>query len=238
MLTTYCLDPNHSCDWLTQLAFDRIRERALALLFDVVSDDALVDSFLLEFDAYIKSPNPKRIFITDLYSSWSKTAIYPTLRIVGMRMAAVHASSVNTERIFSSLGRIMTASRNRLSLETAFDLLNIQLASSQKKLRREFRNVSIIEEPSEEDLEDENNEGFITESCLTDGIDPNIEPEVFVGPINQAIEDSIEFKKFFEFIDFEKRIVVSEPAPSSSSQSRPRSSTERAKEALARRSRS
>lgn len=44
-----------------------------------------------------------------------------------MRYASCHASSANTERIFSSLGRIVTPSRNCLNLRTIFDLISIQI---------------------------------------------------------------------------------------------------------------
>lgn len=45
-----------------------------------------------------------------------------------MRLWLCHASSANTERIFSGLGRIMTPLRNRLSLKTITELMSIKVA--------------------------------------------------------------------------------------------------------------
>lgn len=45
-----------------------------------------------------------------------------------MRLMACHASSANRERIFSTLGRLFSPDRNRLSLKTAFDMLTVQLS--------------------------------------------------------------------------------------------------------------
>lgn len=224
MMTAYCLDPNHSCDWLTQTAFKRIRELALTLLFDVTKAKDAKDSFIKEFSSYLRDPNPKKVFINEVYSAWDKSASYPYLRLVGKRLAACHGSSANTERIFSALGRIMTASRNRMSLEAAFDMINIQMSSTKDKLRKDFKNYSAIETLTENELENENLGGFQVEACILDeNIEAPYEDDFHYG----SIETTPGYELFAEWIDFDKVVM---PVPGPSSQHRVRTSAEMAKE--------
>lgn len=55
------------------------------------------------------------------------------IKYVGMRLGVCQSSSANTERLFSGLNRIITASRNRLTMKTVFELMVIRTAKLSKK---------------------------------------------------------------------------------------------------------
>lgn len=71
--------------------------------------------------------NNKRV-ISYVYSWWTDRPC-TTLSVTEQRMANCHASSSNTERIFSAFNRLVTALRTRLNLDTIQDSMTINMAN-------------------------------------------------------------------------------------------------------------
>lgn len=152
LLQAYYLDPNQKISYMTRVAVEETEMSLIEFLLEMGGNDESGRAFKLELVKYKKTikslAEPVDVF------TWWKNCELPLLKNIGSRFAACHGSSVNTERIFSALGRIFTPDRNRMSVKTAFDLLTIQLAlrpnerrlsgqSSQLQSAAESENLSL-----------------------------------------------------------------------------------------------
>lgn len=127
MFMAYILDPNQKLEYLTERAIKKGKSRIAKLLLDMGNDEAIGEQLKMEFQKYF-SIVKRSGQIDDLYS-WRKLQDLPLLRIAGLRCAAMHASSANTERIFSALNQIITMDRNRLKIDTIIDLISVKIFS-------------------------------------------------------------------------------------------------------------
>ena len=89
----------------------------------------------------------------DVADFWSRSRDSLIIKQAGYRLAMCRSSSASTERIFSALGRICVPSRNRLSIDSMFNLLPILVAESEAKLRRGVRSRDATIDPEEVDVE-------------------------------------------------------------------------------------
>lgn len=101
-------------------------------------NDAFHYKIMQEFEMYESTAKSQRNFVTDVYGWWCSVDGFNFLNLVGKRFAAMHASSANTERIFSGLSRILTGSRNRLDTGTIFELLSIRVCTLSNRDKKKF----------------------------------------------------------------------------------------------------
>jgi len=66
-------------------------------------DESFSDAFDDEFRRYIARPKRSREVVVQIYTFWQSKRDLVIMRQVGMRLAACHASSANSERVFSAL---------------------------------------------------------------------------------------------------------------------------------------
>lgn len=200
LLTAYVLDPNHSMRFLTKYALEKANETLLTMLIEMGHEPFIVAAMKQEVERYkiiVQSIEPSNVW------EWWRQSDLSILRTVGIRMAACHASTANTERIFSGLAATITPSRNRLNLGTAFDLisLRINLLSRQK---RAVRRRTSSPQPSQSMLESEPAEEII------DGLELDIESSLeIVGENFQSLatqqlelDETPAYREFKKIIDF------------------------------------
>lgn len=81
--------------------------------------------FKAEFEECRKLCIAQRGFIKSIHTWWGISEL-KLLKEVGLRFSACHASSANTERIFSALNKASTPSRNRSGVTNLFNLMMIR----------------------------------------------------------------------------------------------------------------
>lgn len=127
LLAAYALDPHKKLLHLTQQASTVGKRFMLATIFDMGGSDDDGRQLSREYSSY------KRIIagsfgdVGDVEDWWTDSS-FGVLKKVAIRLWRCQASSANTERLFSSLGQLMTPLRNRLSLKVITDLLAIKIA--------------------------------------------------------------------------------------------------------------
>lgn len=126
VMCAYALDPNHRLEYLTSSALEIVEFVSCTMLIDMGYDDAVASQLRNELVSYQRRVLRVDSFVDDFYEWWNKQNL-KVLRKIGLRMAACHGSSANTERIFSTLSSTITPSRNRLGLDLAFDLTSIRV---------------------------------------------------------------------------------------------------------------
>lgn len=126
MLTAYALDPTNRCLYLTKRALRHVVEMALTILYYMGNQNSIAPAVVNEFNRYKYFLKREEQFDDNIFSWWNQRDT-PLLKTVALRLAACHASSANTERIFSCLNRIAAPSRSRLNLQTIFDIASIQV---------------------------------------------------------------------------------------------------------------
>lgn len=97
-------------------------------LFEAYPDanDAPADLLNHELKLYREKVSNRQGDISDLFQSWLNCP-YQLLKNFGLRFAACHASSANTERVLSTLNCLITPRRNRLNISLAEDLLSLKI---------------------------------------------------------------------------------------------------------------
>jgi len=142
LLAAYVMDPNYCTKWITRRGTRRAQQKVIQLILQSrcadpddattveeteENDDNLTDALDDEFRRYINRPKKGDESIRDVHTYWKSKRDFIILKQVGMRLAACHASSANTERIFSALSRMCIPARNRLSIDSLTNLLSIML---------------------------------------------------------------------------------------------------------------
>lgn len=140
MLAAYILDPNRMF-YLTPKALKRGKEYILQLLLDMGQGKEILEPLKKEMKRYFEVAKSLKSYISDIYSWWTGSSTL-ILKIVALRLAACHASSANTERIFSALNRVITPDRNRLSLDTISDLMTVRIYRLSKQQNNKMRSRS------------------------------------------------------------------------------------------------
>lgn len=150
LITAYVLDPNHRADFITSSGLIEAKAYSLSIIVDTRAESnekvgrTAAISYAAEFDDYIDCIRSIRHFITDV-KTWWVDSNFGHLREIGIRLAACHGSSANTERIFSGLNHIITSTRNALNTQTLFELMTIKI--HQMSLDNESRPKGASEPP-------------------------------------------------------------------------------------------
>lgn len=216
VISAYYLDPNQRMRYLTMESLELAEIYITKLFYDMgfSDDEGLV--LKRDFNRY-KLQVSKLDGSIDLLFDWWEESQLTMLKMMGMRFAACHASSANTERIFSALGRIYRPDRNRSALKTAFDLLTIQLAnqSAPKPTDNDHRSPSTssasIDTQALEDghildgVDDYEGSHLSLEAIL---FDLGIYDEAGIVQENLDVLDSPANDRFRARIDFNARIEV------------------------------
>lgn len=214
LVAAYALNPNHKLQWLTAHAIERVRSYICSVIIWSkvrVEADKVKGDISGYFDLIQSQLDSDTDFITDLYIWWDESS-FETLRVVGRRLAACHASSANTERIFSGLNHIVRPTRNRLRIESIYSLMTVRMQAlaeqdkeKRKNRRRRFERpadvVQVYGGNNEYDEDDEPVEleaEVLDEDILRDG------EMIFPADLSwDLIEASYSykdvFKKFFTF---------------------------------------
>lgn len=105
-MLAYFLNPNHKMMWLTEAALQRIRRELVEVL---IWSKVTVSSHELEKEIkqYIRFALRNETMVAPVFDHWNSTE-FQFLKIAELRLAACHASSANTEPIFSILKNIAT----------------------------------------------------------------------------------------------------------------------------------
>lgn len=211
LLAAYITDPNHKLQYLKSYAIDQ----GFAFLFGMILTHGYkaevyndVEAEFLLYQQKLKQDVP---FISDTYSWWNEQNSFPYLKKISKRLACMHASSANTERIFSTLGRTLTNSRNRLDLGTVFDLLNCQLSGhpEKSKVRRTRTRTSTSSEMSVDEQEP-NEEEDEREQCELDD-QPCILDDSLPEEVESLREDDLNF--FEKYVDFNSMPLIGLESP-------------------------
>lgn len=83
-------------------AMEQGKEYLVRMVYDMDLADNSDDLLFSEFERYRRHAKTQQSFIEDIYGWW-KGSPFTALKLVGLRLSALHASSANTERIFSTL---------------------------------------------------------------------------------------------------------------------------------------
>jgi hypothetical protein len=150
LITSYVLNPNHKLEWLTAEAIG-VFNRMLVQILLWTKTNVDVPQLKAEKIEYFNAIKMNREFITDLFGWWEE-AKWDGFKIAGMRLAACHASSANTERIFSGLNQIATKNRNRLLTKSLFDIMCVRMFALGKDDKAKRVRVRRTEEEEEEEL--------------------------------------------------------------------------------------
>lgn len=208
VICAYALDPNHKLEFLTKKALEKVEFVCLTMLIDMGYDETVALQLRSELVSYKNLIKRLGSFVEDIYEWWSKQSLR-VLRKVGLRMAACHGSSANTERIFSTLNSTITPSRNRLGIELAFDLTSVRVLKLSKRKRQinRRRSSSSSTETSLEvhELEDDSLEMPICASIENSNEESNFED--LSGGVS-SIATTLGHRHYSDYIDFS-----SEPSP-------------------------
>lgn len=209
MLAAYIMDPNHKMEYLTEEALDEGFTFIFGMVLSHGSKPEVFREVESEFALYQRAVIEDEGFIQDVYSWWSNQASYHYIKRVGKRVSLMHASSANTERIFSTLSRTLTHSRNRLDLGTVFDILNCQLSDpsfrNQKKVSRARASTS-----SQMSVDGEQNNEVDEEADFEEDL-PSILNDASENQGDTLIEAY--FEKFENFINFSSETMTRVSSP-------------------------
>lgn len=135
LLTAYSLDPNQKLAYLTRKSLLEVKSQIFYMLLNMGYEKSIARNVKAEFDRF-RDKLRSLSYIEDIYGWWDQANL-PAIRIIGMRCAACHGSSANTERIFSSLRRILGSSRSRLQVQTINELMAIRInKASQQSIKK------------------------------------------------------------------------------------------------------
>lgn len=137
LASAYMLDPNHKFEFLTPICMKEARAFMAGILVAMGYNDASIKLLVEEFKVYKTKISNNSSFITDTYKWWNGQEEFTVLKELGKRFACCHSSSANTERFFSGLNRILTPSRNRLSVETMFNIMTVRQRIDSKSSEEE-----------------------------------------------------------------------------------------------------
>jgi len=206
MLAAYALDPNNRLQYLKERSIRKAKLHMLAILFEMGHDDGAGRLLNREFEVYLQKMKEMTEPIANVHDWWRKSGTV-ALKVVGMRLAACHASSANTERIFSGLGRIITPIRNRLNIKTVHELMSIRVFNlSRESLRakraaRQSQAVQCSEMVT--DMEMMSIGGHDSEADI---LDPRLDDEVAELESSEPSDEEllcstalIEFKSYIDF---------------------------------------
>lgn len=129
LLAAYYLDPNYRLKFLTLEAEKKAWEfiiRMLLAMNNSLTNNAVIEAIKTDTADYKSRLLTHTNDIDDVFEWWSDSQD-SFLKLIAIRLSRMHASSANTERIFSSLQRDLTPSRNQLSFDTMTNLLRIRL---------------------------------------------------------------------------------------------------------------
>jgi len=229
LLAAYALNPNYRLEFLTERSIRKAKLYMLTLLFEMGHDEEAGRVLTREFGQFLQKMKATTTVINDVHSWWESSGS-AVLKIIGARLAACHASSANTERIFSGLGRIITPARNRLNIKTVFELMCIRihnLARNSVRARRERRSSAPASDPSlEHGMERLSLGGFDSEAGI---LDPRYEVDDHSEQDSEALFQSTAYLEFKSFIDFDLKPLDGINAETESLR---RSSDQRARELL------
>jgi len=163
------------------------------------NDDTLVDALDDELRRYLLRPKRVDETVADVYLFWKSKRDMVTPKQAGMRFAACHASSANTERIFPALSRICVPTRNRLSIDSISNLLSIMLVNPLKTERRE-QLVRQSNEQTELEVTSEDQGGSSNEAPILD--EQLMRDALELGERFDSIRSSDDFATFSSIIDY------------------------------------
>lgn len=142
-LTSYALDPNHKLEFLSREAFNEVELTCNVILIEMGHNDTIARALREDLVRYKESLKDVTSYIQNVYSWWDQQKGYSVLKKVGLRLAACHASSANTERIFSTLSATITPGRNKLGLDAVLDLTTLRVEKlSERKISSRRRSRS------------------------------------------------------------------------------------------------
>lgn len=205
MLAVYFMDPNQKCTYLTPRAMKKAKVQVTATFIEIGNDTQIGPSVLKEISMYL---DLSRIVepIEDHYEWW-ESARLPLLKTIGMRFASLHASSANTERIFSALNQIVSPDRNRLNIETIHNLIAIKIFYRSESKRPHSTQTSSQQLASQ--LRDELQTGEEVEVCPHEAclLDERIQNECHQVESDESVDvyNTIEYLDFKSLIDFSLR---------------------------------
>lgn len=129
LLAAYYLDPNYKMKFLTLEAEKKAWEFIIKMLLAMnksLTNNAVIETIKTDTADYKSRILANNTDIDDVFEWWSDMQD-SFLKLIALRLSHMHASSANTERIFSSLQRDIVPSRNQLSFDTITNLLRIRL---------------------------------------------------------------------------------------------------------------
>lgn len=248
LLAAYALNPNFKFKFMTEKGLEVAKETMITVLVDMSTSDETCLAFLSEFERYRKVVRDRSAPIDNLFSWWNSCPLN-LIKLIGSRFAACHASSANTERIFSSLTRTITPSRNRLNLNLSQDLLCIKIIENSRPARTSKRRLAeivdaMLEDPDvvqiADDAEEDDEQDFAYDgNIMTDQEASLLDEELMseagnIYDLSENIAGMQEYKLFFELIDFDSSLIESIPESSQPTTGPRRSSSEHAKELMRR----
>lgn len=175
MLTAYLLDPNQKCSYLTGRAIDKAKIFIVESLLNMKHPEQSARVALSELSCYYRLSKEEGEPVDNINSWWDNTHL-SVLKLVGLRLASSHASSACTERVFSALNRIVTPERNRLDLDTLYNLIAVKIRNSNNEERKYTPRGAIVsaeltgEELEELDSDDEDIAEYGKEDDLLEGL--------------------------------------------------------------------
>jgi len=234
MFAAYALDPNNRLKYLTDRAIKKAKQFMIVLLFDMGHANDAGRVLLKEFERYLREMQGSDARVDDVHAWWeaSNTTV---LKLVATRLAACHASSANTERIFSGLGRIWSPARNRLNLKSVYELMVIKIDRLSRKSVKDRKKASSAtgQNPTLDELvqglnlEDTDSEWSILDPRF---VETAGEDDAAGSSQHDEFLQSAAYIDFKSFVDF-SRMPLEEFVASSPSSGR--SSDQRARELLA-----
>lgn len=197
LLTAYALDPKNRLKYLTNASLLLVERVVAQTLIDMGNVDTIVAAVVEEFRRYKTILHREEVNATGIVAWWEEQNL-PLLCQVAVRMPACHASSANTERIFSALKGIVTNSRNRLNLDTIFDLITIRVANLSRRARKDRVEAQEAPQATQETIEafEDDVAMLPLESVVSR------RPRVPVTGLESSLQSISGYEKFKKLIDF------------------------------------
>ena len=131
LLAAYVLDRRSKCDFITEDGLDLVFSTITRIAsvsgcsFDSINTELVAEftDFCAQRGIFAKSQSVLQSSI----DWWSQISAGSTLRLVGYRIARLHASSANIERTFSTLKWVQGCRRTNLSIETLMHMTRIKI---------------------------------------------------------------------------------------------------------------
>lgn len=153
--------------------------------------------------------------IADVPNWWVRQEKYTILKPLALKLACCHASSANTERFFSRLGRLISPTRTCLSLQMIQHLIGIRIfrLASEKTINSES-SYEIYDGEADRDGSFSQS-GDVSSQSLGDSFydwlfeEPAAESAILDDSVLDAAGDPVELTEFYssaEFVEFTRLV--------------------------------